>query len=242
MSAYSSSQVGPTHIRSAVVGEHLEPARRCRRSCRRPGPWTPQELLPTMPPIVQLRWVDGLGPNIRPYAASWRLSSSSAMPGSTTQVRASASTETRWWQYFVQSRTTAGWWSGRPGWSRRRGTAPARRVRRTPRRPRPRRRPCAARPRRGAPAGSWRSPSRRRPAARSNRTSPSTRSSSAAWSFTTSTSAAGTMTCVTDRPSFHRGRPAALPKPRQHRARQNSNNPSCSPGLSDVHLVEPAST
>jgi hypothetical protein len=64
-------------------------------------------LVPTIPPIAQCVWVDGFGPNFRWYGASCRFSSSSTMPGSTTQVRASGSTDSRRWQYFVQSMTTA---------------------------------------------------------------------------------------------------------------------------------------
>jgi hypothetical protein len=67
----------------------------------------PQELLPIMPPRAQWLWVDGFGPNISPQAASCRLRSSSTMPGSTTQVRACGSTDTRPSQYLVQSTTTA---------------------------------------------------------------------------------------------------------------------------------------
>jgi hypothetical protein len=49
----------------------------------------------------------GRGPNISPCGASWRLSSSSTMPGSTTQVRPAGSTETTPWQYLDQSMITA---------------------------------------------------------------------------------------------------------------------------------------
>jgi hypothetical protein len=51
--------------------------------------------------------VAGRGPNINPCGASAELSSSSTMPGSTTQVCAPGSTETTPWQYFDQSMTTA---------------------------------------------------------------------------------------------------------------------------------------
>ncbi len=67
----------------------------------------PHELLPIMPPSAQWLCVDGFGPNCSLWSASWRLSSSSTSPGSTTQVRASGSTETRAWQYLLQSITTA---------------------------------------------------------------------------------------------------------------------------------------
>jgi hypothetical protein len=60
-----------------------------------------------MPPSVHWEWVDGRGPNIRPVLASRRLSTSSTMPGSTTQVRAPVSTDTSRSQYFDQSITTA---------------------------------------------------------------------------------------------------------------------------------------
>ena len=60
-----------------------------------------------MPPIVQLAWVAGSGPKRSPVGASCRLSSSRTMPGWTTQVRASSSTDSRRSQYFDQSITTA---------------------------------------------------------------------------------------------------------------------------------------
>ena len=60
-----------------------------------------------MPPRVQLACVAGSGPYRRPVGASRRLSSSRTMPGWTTQVRASASTDSRRLQYLVQSITTA---------------------------------------------------------------------------------------------------------------------------------------
>ncbi len=67
----------------------------------------PHELLPIMPPIEQWLCVDGLGPNWSFWSYSWRLSLSSTMPGSTTQVRWSASIDNTLSQYFVQSMTTA---------------------------------------------------------------------------------------------------------------------------------------
>ena len=67
----------------------------------------PHELFPIMPPMVQLTWVDGFGPTISPCGASASLTLSSAAPGSTIAVFACLSNETRWWQYFVQSMTTA---------------------------------------------------------------------------------------------------------------------------------------
>ena len=47
----------------------------------------PQELLPIMPPIVQFMCVAGSGPKRSPVGASSSLSTSSTMPGCTTQVR-----------------------------------------------------------------------------------------------------------------------------------------------------------
>jgi hypothetical protein len=64
-------------------------------------------LLPIILPRVQWSWVAGFGPNISWCSASCSLSSSSTMPGSTTQVRAAGSTETRPRQYLDQSMTTA---------------------------------------------------------------------------------------------------------------------------------------
>ena len=67
----------------------------------------PHELFPIMPPMVQLTWVDGFGPTIRPCGASSSLTLSSAAPGSTIAVFACLSNETTRWQYLVQSMTTA---------------------------------------------------------------------------------------------------------------------------------------
>src|SRR5690625_1002858 len=67
----------------------------------------PQELLPIIPPMVQLRWVEGCGPYRSPVEASCWFRSSSTIPGSTTQVWFSSSTLSRRLQYFVQSSTTA---------------------------------------------------------------------------------------------------------------------------------------
>jgi hypothetical protein len=60
-----------------------------------PPRWKPaaHELLPIMPPRAQFMWVAGSGPYRRPVGASCRLSSSSTMPGCTTQVRAAGSTD-----------------------------------------------------------------------------------------------------------------------------------------------------
>ncbi len=60
-----------------------------------------------MPPSVQWSCVAGFGPNISWCGASCALSSSSTMPGSTTQVLAPGSTETTLRQYLDQSMTTA---------------------------------------------------------------------------------------------------------------------------------------
>ena len=67
----------------------------------------PHELLPIMPPIVQLTWVDGLGPTISPYFLTASLTWSRAMPGCTIAARPPGSTEMTSWQYLVQSMTTA---------------------------------------------------------------------------------------------------------------------------------------
>jgi hypothetical protein len=67
----------------------------------------PHELFPIMPPIVQLTCVDGFGPTIRPCSFRPSFTLSSAAPGSMTAVFAAGSTDTRWWQYLVQSITTA---------------------------------------------------------------------------------------------------------------------------------------
>ena len=68
----------------------------------------PQELLPIMPPSVQFICVAGSGPKRRPYGLRCSLfSTSSTIPGSTVQVRASASIAGTRWQYLVQSMTTA---------------------------------------------------------------------------------------------------------------------------------------
>ena len=60
-----------------------------------------------MPPSVQWSCVAGLGPNISPCGASCALSSSSTMPGSTTQVCAPGVDRDEPWQYLDQSMTTA---------------------------------------------------------------------------------------------------------------------------------------
>jgi hypothetical protein len=67
----------------------------------------PHELLPIMPPRAQWLCVEGLGPNWRPWPARRWLSTSRTIPGSTTQVRASGSTDTSLVQYLLQSITTA---------------------------------------------------------------------------------------------------------------------------------------
>src|SRR4051812_49297251 len=66
----------------------------------------PQELLPIIPPIVQVSCVDGFGPTISPCSASSALRSSRHAPGSTSARRAVVSTESRRLQYFDQSMTT----------------------------------------------------------------------------------------------------------------------------------------
>jgi hypothetical protein len=67
----------------------------------------PHELLPIIPPMVQLTWVDGLGPTISPYFFTASLTWSRAMPGCTIAARPPGSTEMTSWQYLVQSMTTA---------------------------------------------------------------------------------------------------------------------------------------
>lgn len=67
----------------------------------------PHELFPTIPPIVQLRCVAGFGPYIRPCSASCSFRTSSLIPGSTTAVRAAASTDSSAVQCLDQSSTTA---------------------------------------------------------------------------------------------------------------------------------------
>src|SRR5438552_4300538 len=67
----------------------------------------PHELLPIIPPSVQFMCVEGFGPKLRPAPDSCSLSTSRTMPGSTRQVRAALSTESRRLQYLDQSSTTA---------------------------------------------------------------------------------------------------------------------------------------
>src|SRR4051794_11164708 len=67
----------------------------------------PHELLPIIPPSVQLGWVAGSGPYRSPCCSSCLLSTSSTIPGSTTQVRLAGSTEISRLQYFAQSIITA---------------------------------------------------------------------------------------------------------------------------------------
>ncbi len=104
--ARSASDVGPTHMR---VPSYVRTSRRRTLSTVLPYACAdaPHELLPIMPPSAQWLCVDGLGPNCNPCSDSCRLSSSRTIPGSTTQVRASGSTETSAWQYLVQSMITA---------------------------------------------------------------------------------------------------------------------------------------
>src|SRR5438094_7084314 len=67
----------------------------------------PHELLPIIPPSVQFMCVEGFGPKLRPAPDSCSLSTSRTMPGSTRQVRAALSTDSRRLQYLDQSSTTA---------------------------------------------------------------------------------------------------------------------------------------
>ncbi len=105
-SSYASSDVGPTQQRSPSYVRTSS-----RRTLSAVLPYAcaeaPHELLPIMPPSAQWLCVDGLGPNFRSCGASCRFSSSSTMPGSTTHVRASGSTDSSALQYLVQSMTTA---------------------------------------------------------------------------------------------------------------------------------------
>jgi hypothetical protein len=67
----------------------------------------PHELLPVMPPMVARLDVDTSTGNHSPVGRSCRFSSSSTMPGSTTQVAASLSAETTRLRYLVKSMTSA---------------------------------------------------------------------------------------------------------------------------------------
>ncbi len=67
----------------------------------------PQELLPSIPPSVQLGWVEGSGPKRRPCGSRWALRTSSTTPGCTIALRRSRSTCSISWQYFDQSITSA---------------------------------------------------------------------------------------------------------------------------------------
>src|SRR5437588_12592984 len=88
---------------------YVTTSRRRTESTILPYAWAvePQELLPIMPPIAQLTWVEGFGPTIQPEDSSLSLSTSSLMPGSTTAIPASVSTEPIRVQYLLQSMTTA---------------------------------------------------------------------------------------------------------------------------------------
>ena len=86
-SASAASSVGPTACASAVVGEDLAAARRCRRSRPAIIECTPQVLLPIMPPSVQWSCVAGSGPKVRWYRSAASRSASSTIPGSTRATR-----------------------------------------------------------------------------------------------------------------------------------------------------------
>jgi hypothetical protein len=66
----------------------------------------PQELLPAMPPIVAREAVETSTGNHSPWTLSARLSSSSTMPGSTTQRRLAASISMMRLKCRVVSRTS----------------------------------------------------------------------------------------------------------------------------------------
>jgi len=65
----------------------------------------PQELLPAMPPMVAREAVETSTGNHRPCCLSFRLRSSSTIPGSTTQLRLSMSSERRRFRCFEKSTT-----------------------------------------------------------------------------------------------------------------------------------------
>src|SRR5664279_5251146 len=66
----------------------------------------PQELFPAMPPMVAREEVEMSTGNHRPCGLSWRLSSSSTMPGSTVQVLRLMSRSSTRVRYFEQSTTS----------------------------------------------------------------------------------------------------------------------------------------
>ena len=81
---------------------------RSRACCRSAASAPPQELLPVMPPMVAREAVEISTGNHRPCGLSWRLRSSSTMPGSTAQRRPATSRSRMRLRYFEQS-TTSEW-------------------------------------------------------------------------------------------------------------------------------------
>jgi hypothetical protein len=69
--------------------------------------WTPQELLPIIPPSVQWLWVAGSGPKVRPCRQACRRSVSSTQPGCTRARRLPGSSSSTRPTCFDQSTTTA---------------------------------------------------------------------------------------------------------------------------------------
>ncbi len=67
----------------------------------------PHESLPIMPPMVQVGWLDGRGPTIRPSRSSTWLTASSTAPACTVIRRPVTSTDSTAPQCLDQSMTTA---------------------------------------------------------------------------------------------------------------------------------------
>ena len=61
-----------------------------------------------MPPTVQRVWVDGSGPNLRPYGAAARCKVACTTPGCTTAVAVSGSTDSTWSRWRRVSTTMPG--------------------------------------------------------------------------------------------------------------------------------------
>ena len=95
-------------MRERAVGQHRVDRRsRCRAWCRSACERPPQELLPAMPPMVAREAVEMSTGNHRPCGLSWRLRSSSTMPGSTVQRARLTSRSRMRVRYFEQSTTSA---------------------------------------------------------------------------------------------------------------------------------------
>ena len=69
--------------------------------------WTPQELLPIMPPMVQRLWVAGSGAKVRLNFSASSRTRSSTMPGWTLTVRLTVSIASMPFMYLEKSRMTA---------------------------------------------------------------------------------------------------------------------------------------